>query len=156
MYDERPGGPKMYLDKDGKFALKRALTYGGLIFALIILAIFATHYFWRVKPPNTSSLRVLLDSVAKDISAEAATFATAHLRIKEATIEVNLAAELARTETGTTQTGTTSGVATEVHVEATGKGSNSHKLVVVLEREPDRQEAKTDAASSKPQSRGKQ
>jgi hypothetical protein len=132
--------------------LKKIGLYSVLGFVLVILVILGIHYLWPVKAPDTSSLKVLLDSVASDINAETSAFEKAHLRIKEATIEVNLAAELSRTE----EAGNKGGVVNEVHVEAAGKGSSSHKLVVVLEREPDRQEAKTDAASSiKAQSRGK-
>jgi hypothetical protein len=130
-------------DYDREFQLKRFSVYSAVIFALVILVGLGIHV-WPVKTPDTSSLKVLLDSVANDINAEAGSFAKAHLRIKEATIEVNLAAELSRSEGGKSE----NGVANEVHVEAAGKGSSSHKLVVVLEREPDQQEAKTDAASS--------
>lgn len=56
---------------------------------------------------------------------------------------MNLAAELSRVEGASSK----NVAANEVHVEAAGKGSNSHKLVVVLEREPEQQEAKADAAS---------
>ena len=131
--------------------LKSISVYGALAFGLFILLILVIHY-WPVKAPDTSSLKVLLDSVANDISAEAGAFEKAHLRIKEATIEVNLAAELSHKEGAENK----SGMVNEVHVEAAGKGSSSHRLVVVLEREPDKQEAKTDAASStKAQGRGK-
>lgn len=127
--------------------LKSISVYSALIFALVILVILGIHYFWPVKAPDTSGLQVLLDSVASDINAEEGAFGKAHLRIKEATIEVNLAAELSRTEEGGNK---------EVKVEASGKGSSSHRLVVVLEREPDHEETKTDAAAStKSQSRGK-
>ena len=127
--------------------LKTISVYSALGFALVILVILGIHYFWPVKAPDTSSLQVLLHSVANDINAEEGAFGKAHLRIKEATIEVNLAAELSRTEEGGNK---------EVKVEASGKGSSSHRLVVVLEREPDQQEAKADAASStKAQSHGK-
>jgi hypothetical protein len=127
-----------------ELGLKKVSLYSVLVFAGVILVIVGIHLFWPVKTPDTSSLKVLLDSVANDINAEAGAFAKAHLRIKEATIEVNLAAELSRSEGA----GSKNGTANEVHIEAAGKGSSSHKLVVVLEREPDQQEAKKDAASS--------
>lgn len=113
-----------------------------LVILGILVGVYAYRYVRPVKPPDDASLTLLLKSVSTDINANKNTFREAGLRIKEATIELNLGAERTEViESGQKKE------SIDVRVEATGKGQSSHRLLVVLERNPD-QNAKKDSPSS--------
>jgi hypothetical protein len=97
------------------------------LMAVGLFLVFVTSFAhqWYEKD-SASDLGTILNQVAIDVTKESGKFSDAHLRIKEATIEVDLADEVAESADKSGK---------DIKVE--GKGTNGHKLIIVLERMPD-------------------
>ena len=130
----------MNVYESGKSGPYKSILMSPLI-AVVGLALLAIGLVWwfhhqhSVEAGKEAALGSLLDVVAKDVQNESKAFNDAHLQIKEATVDVDLSDELKDTIE------TKNGVS-EHKVDATteGKGSSGHKLIIVLERQPDKPE----------------